>query len=173
MQTGSIFPPTAAFLAQLQELELEGEACLPSFVTLAKRMERAAGGKDQQPCPAVRHEEVLTTILERVAFYPLKPSVMQEELARLGLSASLATSLSLAWGGLAKSLVTARRKVDCNMVGLQARVVSRVPGGGQEVSLALVLEGGGALALRLTPQQLFGLYETLEQVQAAIDAICQ
>lgn len=172
MQTGSIFPSTPAFLSQLQELEREGEACLPTFVSLAKRMEMAAGGKDQQPRPAVRNEEVLTTILERVAFYPLKPSVMQEELVRLGLSAALAASLSLAWASLAKSLVTARRRVDCSLGRLQTRLVSRVPGGGQEISLALALEGGD-LALRLTPKQLFGLYETLEQVQAAIDAICQ
>ena len=170
MQTGSIFPSTPAFLAQLLELDREGEACLPTFVSLAKRMELAAGGKDQQPLTAVRHEEVLTTILERVAFYPLKPSVMQSELVRLGLSAALASSLSLSWASLAKSLVTARRRLDCSLGRLQTRVVSRVPGGGQEVTMALE---GVDLALRLTPEQLFGLYETLEQVQAAIDAICQ
>ena len=170
MQTGSIFPSSPAFLAQLLELDREGEACLPTFVSLAKRMELAAVGKDQQPPTAVRHEEVLTTILERVAFYPLKPSVMQSELARLGLSAALAASLSLAWASLAKSLVTARRRLDCSLGRLQTRVVSRVPGGGQEVTMALE---GVDLALRLTPEQLFGLYETLEQVQAAIDAICQ
>ena len=118
-------------------------------------------------------------------------------MSRLGLSSTTAGELASAWASIAKSVVTARRKVQSNLVGVAAEVRRQLPDGTESLVVSLQLAGeahstlfesseqlsvakdnskassGRRVNIRLDPQQAFALYEQLEAAQAGIDAICQ
>ena len=74
METTNIFPENPEFLALLLALNQEQEQeCVTAFRTLTEGM---VDPKKPSVTPS-KHQEVLNSILETVAFYPLKPSVMQ------------------------------------------------------------------------------------------------
>ena len=209
----ALFPESPHFLEQLKELgSANQDEAVATFLALAK-----ADTKSENDCKLV-HKEVLSVILERVAFFPMKPAVMevrggwdgiylrqecssnsnglthQAELARLGLSSATASGLASAWASIAKTVVTARRKVQSNLVGVAAEVRRQLPEGAESLVVSLQLAGeahstlsesseqlkdnskatsGRRVNIRLDPQQAFALYEQLEAAQAGIDAICQ
>jgi len=87
---------------------------------------------------------------------------------------------------MAKTVVTARRKVQSNLVGVAAEVRRQMPEGTESLVVSLQLAGEARSTLsesgqlnsrrvniRLDPQQAFALYEQLEAAQAGIDTICQ
>ena len=103
----------------------------------------------------------------------------------------MASGLASAWASLAKTVVTARRKVQTNLVDVTAEVRRQMPEGTENLVVSLQLAGearnilseserqlveassGRRINIRLDPQQAFPLYEQLEAAQAGIDAICQ
>ena len=103
----------------------------------------------------------------------------------------MASGLASAWASLAKTVVTARRKVQTNLVDVTAEVRRQMPEGTESLVVSLQLAGearnilseseqqlveassGRRINIRLDPQQAFALYEQLEAAQAGIDAICQ
>ena len=117
----------------------------------------------------------------------------QAELSRLGLSPTTAGGLASAWASMAKTVVTARRKVQSNLVGVAAEVRRQMPEGTESLVVTLQLAGearstlseseseqllvetssGRRVNIRLDPRQAFALYEKLEAAQTGIDAICQ
>lgn len=188
----ALFPESPHFLEQLKELgSANQDEAVATFLALAK-----ADTKSENDCKLV-HKEVLSVILERVAFFPMKPAVMEAELSRLGLSSTTAGGLASAWASIAKTVVTARRKVQSNLVGVAAEVRRQLPEGTESLVVSLQLAGeahstlsesseqllvendkskassGRRVNIRLDPQQAFALYEQLEAAQAGIDAICQ
>ena len=87
---------------------------------------------------------------------------------------------------MAKTVVTARRKVQSNLVGVAAEVRRQMPEGTESLVVSLQLAGEARSTLsesgqlnsrrvniRLDPRQAFALYEQLEDAQAGIDTICQ
>ena len=107
-------------------------------------------------------------------------------MSRLGLSSTTAGGLASAWASIAKTVVTARRKVQSNLVGVAAEVRRQMPEGTESLVVSLQLAGEARSTLsesgqlnsrrvniRLDPQQAFALYEQLEAAQAGIDTICQ
>ena len=107
-------------------------------------------------------------------------------MSRLGLSSTTAGGLASAWASMAKTVVTARRKVQSNLVGVAAEVRRQMPEGTESLVVSLQLAGEARSTLsesgqlnsrrvniRLDPQQAFALYEQLEAAQAGIDTICQ
>ena len=87
---------------------------------------------------------------------------------------------------MAKTVVTARRKVQSNLVGVAAEVRRQMPEGTESLVVSLQLAGEARSTLseseqlnsrrvniRLDPRQAFALYEQLEAAQAGIDTICQ
>ena len=206
----ALFPESPHFLEQLRHLgSANQDEVVATFIALAKSdVNPEKDGK-------LVHKEVLSVILERVAFFPMKPAVMevrgtltafplncnsnskfdklffnsngrnhQAELSRLGLSSTTAGGLAAAWASIAKTVVTARRKVQTNLVGVAAEVRRQMPEGTESLVVSLQLAGeacsmlsetssGRRVNLRLDPQQAFALYEQLEAAQAGIDAICQ
>ena len=103
----------------------------------------------------------------------------------------MASGLASAWASLAKTVVTARRKVQTNLVDVTAEVRRQMPEGTESLVVSLQLAGearnilseserqlveassGRRINIRLDPRQAFALYEQLEAAQAGIDAICQ
>ena len=207
----SLFPDSFDFLEQLRLLDSANQdEVVATFLALAKpdvNLEKESG-----------HKEVLSAILERVAFFPMKPAVMevkrwqyfksnlgleksfnmndtvhQAELSRLGLSSTASAGLASAWASIAKTVVTARRKVQSNLVGVAAEVRRQLPEGTESLLLSLQMDGEAHFTpslsskekdndktssdrrvnIRLDPQQAFALYEQLEAAQAGIDAICK
>ena len=112
-------------------------------------------------------------------------------MSRLGLSSTTAGGLASAWASMAKTVVTARRKVQSNLVGVAAEVRRQMPEGTESLVVSLQLAGearstlsesgqllveassGRRVNIRLDPRQAFALYEQLEAAQAGIDTICQ
>jgi len=182
----SLFPDSFDFLEQLRLLDSANQdEVVATFLALAKpdvNLEKESG-----------HKEVLSAILERVAFFPMKPAVMEAELSRLGLSSTASAGLASAWASIAKTVVTARRKVQSNLVGVAAEVRRQLPEGTESLLLSLQMDGEAHFTpslsskekdndktssdrrvnIRLDPQQAFALYEQLEAAQAGIDAICK
>lgn len=177
----ALFPESPHFLEQLRLLgSADQDEAVATFIALAKA--EVNREKDAE----LVHKEVLSVILERVAFYPLKPAVMEAELSRLGLSSTTAGGLASAWASMAKTVVTARRKVQSNLVGVAAEVRRQMPEGTESLVVSLQLAGEARSTLseseqlnsrrvniRLDPRQAFALYEQLEGAQAGIDTICQ
>ena len=98
----------------------------------------------------------------------------------------MASGLASAWASLAKTVVTARRKVQTNLVDVTAEVRRQMPEGTESLVVSLQLAGEARSTLsesgqlnsrrvniRLDPQQALALYEQLEAAQAGIDTICQ
>jgi hypothetical protein len=164
---GPLLPASPELQAQLAALgRAEGEEVAAAFRALALG----------QPGEAGEHAEVLATILHSVAFYPLKPAVMQAELVRLGLRAAVAASLASVWAEVARPVVAARRRPASDLLAVETEVRQALhPHQGAEAAVVtLRLEGARRpLVLRLRPDKLLELYEQLEQVQAAIDGVCQ
>jgi len=182
----ALFPESPHFLEQLRLLgSADQDEAVATFIALAK-----AEVNPEKDAKLV-HKEVLSVILERVAFFPLKPAVMEAELSRLGLSSTTAGGLASAWASMAKTVVTARRKVQSNLVGVAAEVRRQMPEGTESLVVSLQLAGearstlsesgqllveassGRRVNIRLDPRQAFALYEQLEAAQAGIDTICQ
>jgi len=180
----ALFLESPHFLEQLRHLGLaDQDEAVSTFIALAK----AEVNLEEE----LVHKEVLSVILERVAFFPMKPAVMEAELSRLGLSSTMASGLASAWVSLAKTVVTTRRKVQTNLVDVTAEVRRQMPEGTESLVVSLQLAGearnilseserqlveassGRRINIRLDPQQAFALYEQLEAAQAGIDAICQ
>ena len=123
----------------------------------------------------------------------MNDAVHQAELSRLGLSSTASAGLASAWASIAKTVVTARRKVQSNLVGVAAEVRRQLPEGTESLLLSLQMDGEAHFTpslsskekdndktssdrrvnIRLDPQQAFALYEQLEAAQAGIDAICK
>jgi len=177
----ALFLESPHFLEQLKHLNsATQDDVVRAFLSLAKADTKQGHMVDVQS----GLHEVLSIILERVAFFPMKPSVMEAELSRLGLSSERASGLALAWASIAKTVVASRRKVQSNLVGVAAEVRRQLPEGTESllVSLQMAEKAGAAcldstsgrtVNLRLDPQQAFALYENLEAAQAGVDAICQ
>jgi len=163
MDSVDIFPVLSPqFLSDLRALNNDDpKVVAEEFRALAQGMEKG--------------REVLQIIVDCVAFYPLKPTVMEEELCRIGLTPSLSSLLSKAWAELARMVVGSRKKLLPSHNVIEHQVMKRLPGAEESVILNID-EGGEAgrkLTLRLEPDQLFKLFEELEEVQGNIDKICQ
>jgi len=174
----ALFPESPHFLEQLKHLNsATQDDVVHAFLSIAKADSKQGHLVDVQS----GLHEVLSIILERVAFFPMKPSVMEAELSRLGLSSERASGLALAWASIAKTVVASRRKVQSNLVGVAAEVRRQLPEGTESLLVSLQMAGaacldstpGRTVNLRLDPQQAFALYENLEAAQAGVDAICQ
>jgi len=178
MELGNIFPETPDFITSLKQLNGEEEkVCVELFYSLAEKMLVSKSGKESAELSSMnfkKHEDILNSILERVAFFPLKPNVMQAELTRLGLSASHSSALASAWASIAKTLVLGRRRVDTNVEGIHYQVLRRLPQDQESVLFHIQLEGAPSnVKLRFEPDELFQFYEQLQQIQDGIDRICQ
>lgn len=180
MEACNIFPPTQQFRDSLKKLNgLDEKVCLDLFVDLAKRMTEeeqissVKGTSGSSVSNQVEHEETLKIVLERVAHFPVKPSVMEAELTQLGVSPSLGRGLANIWASVAKPLVQHRRRVITNFKGIHCQVLRDIPSGQERVKMQLNIEQQTDLKLSFKPEQLFDFYQELELIQANLDRICQ
>ena len=118
-------------------------------------------------------QNVYYQILCRVSFYPAKPTVMKEELCRLGLKESLSEKLSSIWSDHAKKIVTSRRAVNSEMQSTGYQVLRDMKTQDQRVNLYLKDKSDDTTMISFTPTQLFAFYEQLESIQSSIDSICK
>lgn len=118
-------------------------------------------------------QDVYYQILCRVSFYPAKPTVMKEELCRLGLKESLSEKLSSIWSDHAKKIVTSRRSVNSEMQSTGYQVLRDMKTQNQRVNLYLKDKSDDTTMISFTPTQLFAFYEQLESIQSSIDSICK
>lgn len=118
-------------------------------------------------------QDVYYQILCRVSFYPAKPTVMKEELCRLGLKESLSEKLSSIWSDHAKKIVTSRRAVNSEMQSTGYQVLRDMKTQDQRVNLYLKDKSDDTTMISFTPTQLFAFYEQLESIQSSIDSICK
>lgn len=118
-------------------------------------------------------QDVYYQILCRVSFYPAKPTVMKEELCRLGLKESLSEKLSSIWSDHAKKIVTSRRAVNSEMQSTGYQVLRDMKTQNQRVNLYLKDKSDDTTMISFTPTQLFAFYEQLESIQSSIDSICK
>ena len=171
----ALFPESPHFLEQLKHLNSASQDdVVHAFLSLAKADSKQGQVVDVQS----GLHEVLSIILERVAFFPMKPTIMevretvdcglhqslalsgpqpnrlstfQAELSRLGLSSERASGLALAWASLAKAVVASRRKVQSNLVGVAAEVRRQLPEGTESLLVSLQMaEAVGAACLDST-----------------------
>jgi hypothetical protein len=174
--TVEIFNETPDFLSALKSLNLEDEKeCIEEFKSLAIKNSETSSDLVGNSSNSPKHvrEEILGKILDRVAFFPLKPSVMQAELARLGLKESLSQGLAGAWADKAKKVVLARRVVKGDLVSVDFEMLLNIKTGEEGVNLQLQLHGGQEILLNFEPDELFAFYEQLEEIQNNIDKICK
>jgi len=136
--------------------------CVQAFRRLAERMSD----------PDLTHS-IFTMILDRVAFFPAKPALLQQELLGLGVRASLAEKLSQVWAATARKIVAEKKKVQTDLTRIDFEVVREVKTQGQTVNLYLHDQLDRITLLSFTPQQLFSFYQKLESIQTSIDSICK
>ena len=118
-------------------------------------------------------QDVYHQILGRVSFYPAKPTVMKEELCKLGLKESLSEKLSSIWSDHAKKIVTSRRAVNSEMQSTGYQVLRDMKTQDQRVNLYMKDKSDDTTMISFTPTQLFAFYEQLESIQSSIDSICK
>ena len=118
-------------------------------------------------------QDVYHQILCRVSFYPAKPTVMKEELCKLGLKESLSEKLSSIWSDHAKKIVTSRRAVNSEMQSTGYQVLRDMKTQDQRVNLYVKDKSDDTTMISFTPTQLFAFYEQLESIQSSIDSICK
>jgi len=166
-----IFHPTDDFLSSLKSLNMEDEKeCVEDFKSIAIRTSK------QDDCPSrqsLARQKILGTILDRVAFFPLKPAVMQDELVRHGLNESLAQGLASAWAEMAKKVVLARRMIKGDLLGVEFETLCNVSSGEESINVQLNISDNKKVLLTFKPEELFAFYEHLEEIQNNIDKICK
>ena len=162
-------PDVVSMLESLNQLE-ENQA-VTAFSKVAEKMSGPNSWKSDPDSDVT--ESTCRTILERVAFFPAKPSLLREELLRLGLRPSLGQRLSDVWAETAKKIVGERKKVSSDLRRINFEVVREVKTEEQTVNLYLHDQLDRLTLLSFTPQQLFSFYTKLESVQTSIASICK
>ena len=150
----------------------EDAECTRAFNRLAQRMSHPTSDQEKETDPDLV-QSTLKLILDRVAFFPAKPSLLQQELSRLGVRASLSESLSQVWAQTAKKIVAAKKKVSTDLKRIEFEVLREVWSQDQSVNLYLHDQLDRLTLLTFTPQQLFSFYQKLEDIQSSIDSICK
>lgn len=167
-----IFDETPDFLIAIRDLNEEDEGkCASEF----RKVVEDSLNVSKLYCNQVdgKNGFVYGAILDRVAFFPLKPAVMQEELVRLGLKESLSHSLAAIWAENAKRVVLARKKVESDLEGVDYEVLVDIGSQEEHVNLHLTHHNGQTAILNFTVEDLFAFYKQIENIQANIDLICK
>jgi len=153
----NIFDETPDFLNAIKVLNDEDEKqCACDFSELALKM-----SEDGLNISA-NEGDVYGAILDRVAFFPLKPVVMQEELVRLGMRESLSRIFAAVWAENAKKVVLARRKVLSDLSGVEYEVVRNIATEEENVNLHLNYQDGLNTVINFNVEELFAFYKQLE-----------
>jgi len=147
------------------------DECVQAFRKLVERMSLPNSGKEEANSDST--DGICRMILDRVAFFPAKPALLQQELIRLNVRASLAESLSGVWAQTAKKIVAEKKKVSSDLRRIDYEVVRDVKTEEQTVNLYLHDQLDRITPLSFTPQQLFSFYQKLENIQTSIDSICK
>lgn len=171
-----IFDETPDFLTAIRELNDEDEDKSASeFRKIALEMAEDGLNIPQVYCNQVAGKNgfVYGAILDRVAFFPLKPVVMQEELVRLGMKESLSQNLAAIWAENAKKIVLARRKVVSDLKGIDFEVLRNIASEEENVNLHLTHHDGRTTVLNFEVEELFAFYKQIESIQNSIDLICK
>lgn len=169
-----IFDETPDFLGAIRDLNQEDEDKVAS--AFRKAVEECLAGSDlncslnENKCSV---SGIYGVVLDRVAFFPLKPAVMQEELVRLGLKESLSLSLAAIWAENAKKVVAARRKVDSDLEDVHFEALVDIASQEERVNLHLTHHSGQVTVLNFSIEELLGFYKQIEKIQANIDLICK
>ena len=149
--------------------ETEEDKCVQIFKNVAKAM--------SENLPQSGEPTSLTSICEQilneVSFYPAKPSLLQEELVRLGLKETLSTKLSSIWAEYAKKIVFAKRKVRSDLEKVYFEVVRDVKTQDQHINLYLTSSNNQTVCIKFSPSEMFEFYDKLESIQTSVDSICK
>lgn len=167
-----IFEETQDFLTAIRELNgEEDEKCANEF----RKVVEDGLNNSKLRCNLVDGKDgyVYGAILDRVAFFPLKPAVMQEELVRLGLKETLSQRLAEIWAENAKKVVMSRRKVESDLEGVDYEVLMDIGTQEENVNVHLTHHDGQTAVLNFDVEELFAFYKQIEKIQANIDLICK
>ena len=149
--------------------ETEEDKCVQIFEEVAKSM-----SENLSPCGKPGStESICERILNQVAFYPAKPSLLQEELVRLGLKATLSTKFSAIWAHHAKKIVVAKRRVGSDLGKVNFELVRDVKSQDQSINLYLTSVSKETTCIKFTPSEMFEFYDKLESIQTSVDSICK
>ena len=169
----SLFGDQPETVSLFEVLNQEEEAkCTQAFRELAQRMSDPNSEPEEEP-DSGSVQSIFKLILDRVAFFPAKPSLLQQELSRLGVRNSLSESLSQVWAENAKKIVAEKKKVSSDLKRIDYEVVKEVVSQDETVNLYLHDQLDRLTLLTFTPQQLFSFYHELENIQTSIDSICK
>lgn len=171
-----IFNETPDFLTAIKQLNDEDEeTCACEFRKLALNMAEHGLNMSKLHCNQVdgKYGLVYGVILDRVAYFPLKPVVMQEELVRLGLNETLSQRLAGIWADNAKRIVLARKKVETDLKEVEFEVLKNLQSEEETVNLHLTHSDGHKTVLNFKIGQLFAFYKQIEDIQSNIDLICK
>jgi len=181
MSDHSIFNHTKPFLDHVQELNHAPEAEVIAVFKLLCQGVTTPGRGSFNPA--------LETILDRVAYFPLRPADMKTELVKVGMAESMSGQLSEVWAEQARAVVNQRKKVDSDVKDVNYEILTDIVTGVERINLKFDLNhprsadvfsrSADVTSARLqtaeltfTPDQLFALYDQLEAVQKRIDKIC-
>lgn len=165
-----IFDETPNFLTALRELNVKDEeACAHEFRTV---IQDCLNSRPSGQCSG-NYSYVYGAILDRVAFFPLKPAVMQEELVRLGLNQPLSDTLAEVWALNAKDVVLSRKKVVSDVKAVDFEVLIDLKSKAENVNIHISDYSDRALVLNFNVEELLTFYKQIEDIQASIDQICK
>jgi len=183
----SIFNQTKPFLDGVQALNAAKEDDVTTCFTMLCTNGGNGRGDNRETIGVddVRLKDTLSTILDRVAYFPVRPADMKAELEKVGVKGKLASSMSQVWADQARSVVATRKRVVSDLQGVDYKLLTNVVTGEERIRLSLTLNQQVASddanpnysapvveQLSFAPDQLFGLFEQLETVQKRIDKIC-
>jgi len=167
----SIFSENEDFVKSLKVLNSERvEDCVEEFISLSVQV---CTKEDKKMVGKSSRRDILRHILDRVAFYPLNPNVMKEELKRLGLNRQLSEELAGAWALKAKKVVAAKKALKGDLDHVQFEILRDISADDESVDIQLQLTDNRKVFLNFSPDQLYGFYEQLEVIQSNIDIICK
>lgn len=167
----AIFNETDEFLRSLATLNSDSfEKCVEDFTLLTEQMcTKELELKAEMPS----RRSTLLHILNKVAFYPLNPTVMQEELIRLGLNTRLSEDLAGVWAETAKKVVASKKMIKGDLDQVQFEILHDVTANEESVDVQLLLSDNRNVLVNFSPDQLYAFYEQLEIIQNNIDRICK
>ena len=149
--------------------DTEEDKCIQTFEDVAKSMSGNVSSCETPSSTARICEKILT----EVAFYPAKPSLLQEELVRLGLKKTLSAKFSTIWAEHAKKIVVVNRRVRSDLDKVHFEVVRDVKSQEQSINLYLTTFNKETTCIKFTPSEMFEFYDKLESIQTSVDSICK